>query len=196
MIHLIVGGARSGKSRLAEQCATASGLPVTYIATASAGDQEMAARIEHHQARRPANWGLIEEPLDLAGAISAVNGPHCLLVDCLTLWLTNWLMVKDESGFNQAKQALLSQLAQLAERNQTQQEQQSIILVSNETGMGVIPLGEITRRYVDESGRLHQAISDIADHVTLTIAGLPLPLKQQGKPCFNASHLPPPFNQG
>ncbi|MCG8669642.1 MAG: bifunctional adenosylcobinamide kinase/adenosylcobinamide-phosphate guanylyltransferase [Pseudomonadales bacterium] len=177
MVHLILGGARSGKSKLAESLAATTNLPVTYIATATAGDQEMQSRITHHQQQRPSSWNLIEEPLDLAKAIkSCGEGPRCILVDCLTLWVSNLLMKQDPNVFDAAKESFLKTL---------EESQQSIILVSNETGMGVIPMGEITRQFVDESGRLHQAIGEIADNVTLTMAGLPMPLKAQGKNCYS-----------
>jgi adenosylcobinamide kinase/adenosylcobinamide-phosphate guanylyltransferase len=169
MIELILGGARSGKSRLAEQRALASGLAVTYVATATAGDAEMAERIRHHQDRRPAEWGLVECPLDLAGALAAQAGPGCcLVVDCLTLWLSNWLCAGDEPGYAAQRQALLDCLPGLAGH---------IILVSNETGLGVVPMGELSRRYCDEAGRLHQDLAARCDRVTLTVAGLPLTLK-------------------
>lgn len=169
MIELILGGARSGKSRLAEERAQASGLAVTYIATATAADAEMAERIRHHQARRPAAWALVEEPLDLAGTLAAqADAGRCLVVDCLTLWLNNWLCAGDDAGYAAQRQALLDGLAGLPGR---------VILVSNETGMGVVPLGELTRRYCDEAGRLHQDLAARCGRVTLTVAGLPLTLK-------------------
>lgn len=169
MIELILGGARSGKSRLAEERALASGLAVTYVATATAGDAEMAERIRHHQERRPAAWGLVEAPLDLAGALAAHAGAdRCLVVDCLTLWLSNWLCGGDAAGFAAQRQALLDTLPGLPGR---------LILVGNETGMGVVPLGELSRRYCDEAGRLHQDLAALSDRVTLTVAGMPLTLK-------------------
>ena len=169
MIELILGGARSGKSLLAEQRARASGLAVTYVATATAGDAEMAARIRHHQARRPADWGLVEAPLDLAQALTTHAAPdRCLIVDCLTLWLSNGLLAEDATGFAAQRQALLESVPNLPGR---------LILVSNETGMGVVPMGELSRRVCDEAGRLHQDLAALCDRVTLTVAGLPLTLK-------------------
>ena len=169
MLELILGGARSGKSRLAERLATQSGLAVTYIATSQALDGEMSARIQHHRQRRPADWGLVEEPLELARALrdNAVPG-RCLLVDCLTLWLTNLLMLDDDTRLAMQRDAFLEALAELPGR---------IILVSNETGLGVVPLGELTRRYVDEAGWLHQAVAERAERVVFTVAGLPMLLK-------------------
>jgi len=169
MRELILGGMRSGKSRLAEQHAQASGLPVTYLATATVEDDEMRARIAHHQAQRPGHWQLVEEPLALASALQRHTAAgRCVLVDCLTLWLTNLLCAQDETRLQHEVAALLEVLPGLPGQ---------IILVSNETGMGVVPLGELTRRYCDEAGRLHQAVALSCERVILTVAGLPLNLK-------------------
>ncbi|QTT87581.1 bifunctional adenosylcobinamide kinase/adenosylcobinamide-phosphate guanylyltransferase [Pseudomonas chlororaphis] len=169
MLQLILGGARSGKSRLAEKLAGESGLAVTYIATSQALDGEMNQRIAHHRERRPAEWALIEEPLELARVLrEAASAERCLLVDCLTLWLTNLLLLEDAKRLASEREALLQCLASLPGE---------IIFVSNETGMGVVPLGELTRRYVDEAGWLHQALAERCQRVVLTLAGLPLTLK-------------------
>ncbi|AXO89372.1 bifunctional adenosylcobinamide kinase/adenosylcobinamide-phosphate guanylyltransferase [Pseudomonas parafulva] len=169
MRNLILGGARSGKSRLAEQLAVASGLPVTYIATSEPLDGEMNERVRLHRERRPADWGLIEEPLALAQVLRAEAAEgRCLLVDCLTLWLTNLLMLDDAQRLAQERDALLDGLASLPG---------TLILVSNESGLGVVPMGELTRRYVDLAGWLHQAVSERCERVVLTVAGLPLTLK-------------------
>jgi adenosylcobinamide kinase/adenosylcobinamide-phosphate guanylyltransferase len=168
MKELILGGARSGKSALAERLAGESGLDVTYIATAAIGDAEMAERIRHHQARRPGHWQVVEEPIQLASALqeSAVE-QRCVIVDCLTLWLTN-LLLADEALYQTQRDALLETLPGLPGR---------LIMVGNETGMGVVPMGELTRRFVDESGRLHQQLAGLCERVTLTVAGLPHVLK-------------------
>lgn len=169
MLQLILGGARSGKSRLAEKLATDSALEVVYIATSQPLDGEMNQRIAHHRERRPSHWGLIEEPLELARVLQQAAGTgRCLLVDCLTLWLTNLLMLEDEQRLVLEREALLQCVATLPGE---------IIFVSNETGMGVVPLGELTRRYVDEAGWLHQALAERCQRVVLTVAGLPLTLK-------------------
>ena len=169
MRELILGGARSGKSRLAEKLAADSGLAVTYIATSQALDGEMSARIRQHRERRPADWALVEEPLELARVLQELASPErCLLVDCLTLWLTNLLMLEDDARLIAEREALLDCLGQLPGR---------IILVSNETGLGVVPMGELTRRYVDEAGWLHQAIAERCQRVIFTVAGLPMLLK-------------------
>lgn len=169
MLQLILGGARSGKSRLAEKLASDIQLAVTYIATSQPLDGEMNARVAHHRARRPAEWALIEEPIALARVLRENAGAErCLLVDCLTLWLTNLLMLDDVARLAAEREALLDGLASLPGE---------IIFVSNETGMGVVPLGELTRRYVDEAGWLHQALAERCQRVVLTVAGLPLTLK-------------------
>ncbi|RJX77792.1 bifunctional adenosylcobinamide kinase/adenosylcobinamide-phosphate guanylyltransferase [Pseudomonas sp. LS-2] len=169
MLQLILGGARSGKSRLAEKLASESGLGVIYIATSQPLDGEMNQRVELHRQRRPDNWGLIEEPVELARVLKqSARSDSCLLVDCLTLWLTNLLMLDDPQRLAQERQALLDCLAELPGE---------IIFVSNETGLGVVPLGELTRRYVDEAGWLHQALADRCQRVVFTVAGLPMTLK-------------------
>ena len=169
MKTLILGGVRSGKSRLAERLATESGLPVTYVATAVAGDEEMSKRIAAHQAHRPVDWMLIEEPLALGSILRETAGEGgCIIVDCLTLWLTNLLTDPDSTMLEREKESLFSALAVTPRQ---------IILVSNETGMGVIPMGELTRRYCDEAGRLHQQLAQVCERVVLTIAGLPQLLK-------------------
>jgi len=169
MLELILGGARSGKSRFAERLAAESGLAVTYIATSQPLDGEMTERIAHHRERRPAHWTLVEEPLQLARVLRAqAAAERCLLVDCLTLWLTNLLMLDDAARLAEERDALLECLDGLPGR---------ILLVSNETGLGVVPLGELTRRYVDEAGWLHQAVAERAQRVTFMVAGLPMTLK-------------------
>ncbi len=169
MRTLIIGGARSGKSRVAERLAAESGLPVTYLATAQAQDAEMTARIAQHQARRPAHWRTVEEPLALSDALQAhAAAQHCLLVDCLTLWLTNLLLHPDPNLYAQERAALLRALPALPGR---------VILVGNETGLGIVPMGELARRFSDEAGWLHQELAALCDTVLLTVAGLPLTLK-------------------
>ncbi|GAA5316331.1 MAG: bifunctional adenosylcobinamide kinase/adenosylcobinamide-phosphate guanylyltransferase [Candidatus Pelagadaptatus aseana] len=170
MKELILGGARSGKSSLAEQRAKASGLSLIYLATGQAGDREMAERIVHHQQRRGPEWQLVEEPRLLAERLQQyARADTCILVDCLTLWLSNCLFADEQgSEWDRQKQALLEVLPNLPGQ---------IILVGNETGMGVVPMGEISRRFVDENGWLHQALASQCQRVTLTVAGLPHILK-------------------
>ena len=165
----VLGGSRSGKSRWAEQRAQESALEVVYVATATAGDAEMQTRIARHQAQRPAHWALVEEPLALADALWANARPdRCLLVDCLTLWLTNLLLFSDTGRLARERAELLCALPQLPGQ---------IILVSNETGLGILPLGELTRRYSDEIGLLHQDVARLCDPVVFMLAGLPHYLK-------------------
>lgn len=170
---LILGGARSGKSTHAERLARNSGLEVRYIATALPHDAEFQARIRHHQARRPASWTLVEAPHFLADALQQNAAPaRCLIVDCLTLWLAQWLCPDCQppasSSWSLQREHLLSTLPALPGH---------IIMVSNEVGMGIVPLGEINRQFQDEQGRLNQAIARLADEVILVAAGLPLKLK-------------------
>lgn len=167
MAELILGGARSGKSRYAERRATESGLDVVYIATCQPRDAEMRERIERHRDQRPAHWALVEEPLALARVLrEQAREDRCLLVDCLTLWLSNCLAV---DRWGEMRAALLDTLPQLVA---------DIVLVSNEVGQGVVPMGELNRRFVDESGRLHQDLASQCHRVTLVTAGLPLTLKE------------------
>ena len=169
MLELILGGTRSGKSRLAEKLADESGLEVVYVATSQALDGEMTARVAEHRARRPGHWVLVEEPLALARVLREQAAPNrCLLVDCLTLWLTNLLLLEDTQRLTAEREALLACIGQLPGR---------ILLVSNESGLGVVPLGELTRRYVDEAGWLHQALAERSQRVVFSVAGLPMVLK-------------------
>ncbi len=168
MLELYLGGARSGKSRLAEQRALAGGKSLIYIATAAAGDSEMAARIAIHRQRRDPRWTDHEVPLALAESLQACdNRNSCVLVDCLTLWLSNCLH-EGELTWQKERQALLDCLPML---------QADIIFVSNEVGMGVVPMGELSRRFVDESGFLHQQLAAQCERVVFTVAGLPQVLK-------------------
>ncbi|MFZ4789696.1 MAG: bifunctional adenosylcobinamide kinase/adenosylcobinamide-phosphate guanylyltransferase [Candidatus Competibacteraceae bacterium] len=168
MKELILGGARSGKSAFAQRRAGASGLPVIYLATAEAHDAEMTARIVRHRADRPADWGLVEEPLALAAALHTHAAPdRCLLVDCLTLWLSNLLAVGDER-LEMEIRALTLTLPTLSGQ---------ILLVSNEVGQGIVPANLLARRFRDQAGLLHQQIAACCDRVTFVIAGLPLTLK-------------------
>jgi adenosylcobinamide kinase/adenosylcobinamide-phosphate guanylyltransferase len=165
MIHLVIGGARSGKSSYAERQARDSDLRVTYVATCEARDDEMSERIAHHRERRPAEWRTVEEPLALADALRReAAADTCVMVDCLTLWLTNVLLGEREEEIEK----LLNVLPALPGR---------ILLVSNEVGWGIVPENALARRFRDEQGRLNQRIAALADQVTLVAAGLPLLLK-------------------
>ena len=168
---LIVGGQRSGKSRQAERLALAwlrePGRSVCVIATAEAHDEEMRQRIARHRAERPAGFATVEAPLHLAEALQSAATPgRLLIVDCLTLWLTNWLMPMDgrpqRQAWNEAFEALLAALPSLAS---------PVVFVSNEVGWGVMPLGREVREYVDELGRLNQAVARHCAQLTLMVAG-------------------------
>ena len=168
-MQLILGGARSVKSRLAEQVAQQLAQPVVYLATAQALDAEMRERIQHHQQQRPEDWELCEEPIYLAEQLVKLDRPNqTILVDCLTLWMSNLLIHTDSNLQVQECQKLLEVVANL---------QSELILVSNETGLGVVPMGQISRRFVDETGRLHQQLGQIAEKVVFCVAGFPMSLK-------------------
>lgn len=168
--YLILGGARSGKSRLAEKLASQTNLPVTYIATAQAGDDEMAERIAIHQAQRPKNWQVIECNLILSEVIEQYAAEdRCLLIDCLTLWLTNCLCQQGLDYWLAEKEKFLAALAKAPGH---------IILVSNEVGHGIVPLGKLSREFVDQSGWLHQAVAETVNQVDFVMAGLPLTMKK------------------
>jgi len=182
---LILGGARSGKSGLAERLAHASGKEFVYVATSYAGDAEMTARIAHHRARRPAEWKTVEEATALAATLRAVCAPgRIVLVDCLTLWLTNLMFSTHEDypdvgpidlppSFVSERAALLGWLDEPVAGD--------VIFVSNEVGMGIVPYGAVSRAFVDEAGRLNQDVAARCERVLFVAAGLPLALK--GLPC-------------
>jgi adenosylcobinamide kinase / adenosylcobinamide-phosphate guanylyltransferase len=177
-ITLILGGARSGKSAYAEQRASALELPVTYIATAQVYDDEFKARVAHHQVRRPKYWQLVEAPYALANTLLKNDAPGtCLIVDCLTLWLAQCIcpdcdkpeiQTASTALWQQEREAFLACLPQLKAH---------VFLVSNEVGMGIVPLGEINRQFQDEQGRLNQDVAKIAAKVRFITAGLPIVLK-------------------
>ena len=173
MIELVLGGARSGKSRYAEQQAVKSGKQVIYIATAEARDEEMQARIRRHCQDRPQQWKTVEEPIKLAESIEKHSVENsCLLVDCLTLWLSNILFDKQgelqQTVFEKETQHLFDLLAAYTGQ---------LILVTNEVGLGVVAMDKMTRRFVDEAGFLHQKVASLSDKVVFISAGLPQVLK-------------------
>jgi len=173
MRTFILGGARSGKSSYAEQLAKASGLEVVYIATALVFDDEFAERIRHHRERRPVDWLLVESPFFLADTLrNYARVDRFLLVDCLTLYLSQWFCADcrppQGTSWQQERDALLASLANLPGQ---------IALVSNEVGLGIVPMGEINRSFQDEAGRLNQAVAAVCEHAMFMVAGLPLKLK-------------------
>jgi adenosylcobinamide kinase/adenosylcobinamide-phosphate guanylyltransferase len=174
MLTLILGGANSGKSHMAQRLAAPAGR-VSYVATAQAGhDPEMAARIERHRADRPSSWRTIEEPLALAGAVEReANEADAILVDCLTLWLSNLFWEHREGTPRQVEDAARTEIQRLA----AAARQCHIILVSNELGCGTVPEAAVTRGFRDTQGLVNQWAAEAADEVILTVAGLPLYLK-------------------
>lgn len=168
MKELILGGARSGKSHEAEKRAQASGKIKIILATATAGDGEMAQRIAHHQTQRGEQWRTVEEPIYLAAALERVDSDeHVVVIDCLTLWLSQSLIA---GVYQQEKTKFLTCISRARAH---------IIIVSNEVGSGIVPMGELSRTFVDECGRLHQELAQLCDSVSLVVAGIPLKLKPQ-----------------
>lgn len=183
MKTLLIGGARSGKSALAERLAAESGRTVTVLVTAQPGDAEMAARIAAHQAQRPAHWRTVEAPLALAAALRQADAPGALLlVDCLTLWLSNLLLADaPDSAPTDAVRALVPGAAWVRERDALLETlpslQAELLLIGNEVGHGIVPMGALNRLFVDENGRLHQALAARCDRVRWVMAGCALALK-------------------
>ena len=166
-VTLVLGGVRSGKSRHAEALVASQPGACVYLATAQAGDGEMAARIAAHRGRRDQRWTTVEEPLDLAEALGQACGPdRAVLVDCLTLWLSNLLGAGRDVIAECA--SLLAALPGLAGQ---------VVLVSNEVGHGVVPDNALARAFADHAGRLHQDLAAVAQRVIFMTAGLPQEIK-------------------
>ncbi|MCP4804378.1 MAG: bifunctional adenosylcobinamide kinase/adenosylcobinamide-phosphate guanylyltransferase [Proteobacteria bacterium] len=159
---LVTGGVRSGKSRFAESRVRAMGPERLYLATSQVLDDEMADRVRRHQSDRDASWTTLEEPLDIAPLLSR---PEPMLVDCLTLWLTNVLLAERDVVEERAR--LVAAVS----------EARDVVLVTNEVGLGIVPANALARRFRDEAGWLAQAVAKVCDEVYLTAAGLPLRLK-------------------
>jgi adenosylcobinamide kinase/adenosylcobinamide-phosphate guanylyltransferase len=165
-LTLVIGGARSGKSAYAEGLVTATTRPRRYIATAEAWDDEMRERIARHRQDRGAHWETVEAPLRLSDAISAARADEAVLVDCATLWLTNHLLA--DHDLSAETEALMAAVANCAA---------PVVMVSNETGWGIVPDNALARRFRDAQGRLNQRLAAEAGLVVTVIAGLPLVLK-------------------
>lgn len=165
-LTFLLGGARSGKSAHAERLAMDAPAPWLYVATAQAFDDEMRERIGHHRARRSEGWQTVEAPLDLAGALDAAPEGAPVLVDCLTLWLTNHMLA--EHDLEAEADRLLAALAR---------RRGPLFVVSNEVGLGIVPENALARRFRDEAGRLNQRVAAAADHVLFMVAGLPMSVK-------------------
>ncbi|MBB4066940.1 bifunctional adenosylcobinamide kinase/adenosylcobinamide-phosphate guanylyltransferase [Gellertiella hungarica] len=165
---LVLGGARSGKSRFAEGLVLGTGLSRHYLATGRAWDDEMQARIDKHREDRGPLWNTIEEPLDIVSTLEVIDGPaNVVLVDCLTLWVTNLMM--DEGRDLRAEFERLKAHAATARAR--------IVFVSNEVGLGIVPENRMAREFRDHAGRLHQMIAEVANEVYFVAAGLPLKMK-------------------
>lgn len=163
----VLGGARSGKSRYAQQRAEALAGRHLFIATAEAWDEEMADRIVRHRADRDARWETVDAPRDLTAALDAASGTGAVvLVDCLTLWASNLLLV--DADMEKATTALADAITRF---------EGDLILVANETGLGIVPDNALARRFRDAAGRINQAVAAIAGEVMLVVAGLPMRVK-------------------
>lgn len=170
MIELVLGGARAGKSAYAERRTREQGVPSTWIVTAQPTDEEMAARIAAHRARRPADCVVVEEPLHLADALDGLSGEGAqglVVIDCLTLWVAN--LLKAGSAVIQEEQELFI--------HKIKEKEWNLIVISNEVGAGIVPVNALARQYRDELGRLNQRVAEIADRVLLMVAGIPLLVK-------------------
>lgn len=172
MIILFTGGARSGKSTRAEQYAARLGLPVIYLATAEAGDAEMRARIAHHQAQRPAAWPTVEAPLAPAAALSAIPAGSVVLLDCLSLLVTNLLLAHEADPAPVVTAEVSAILTVARARDLT------LLIVTNEVGMGIVPEYPLGRVYRDLLGRANQQVAASADEVYLVVAGLPVEIRR------------------
>ncbi|QIB33033.1 bifunctional adenosylcobinamide kinase/adenosylcobinamide-phosphate guanylyltransferase [Ancylobacter pratisalsi] len=165
-LTFILGGARSGKSRHAEELIERLSPPWTYIATAQAYDDEMVERIALHRSRRPAPWQTLEAPHDLAAAIANLPSRQPVLVDCLTLWLTNRMLA--DADLAKEGDALLAALSA---------HDGEVFVVSNEVGLGIVPDNALARRFRDAQGRLNQKVAAEAQRVVFMVAGLTMPVK-------------------
>ena len=165
-LTFLLGGARSGKSLHAEKLATAQPAPWTYIATAQAYDDEMVERIAHHRARRGDGWLTVDAPLDLAEALHAIPDDQPVLVDCLTLWLSNHMLAEHDLD------GLCAELGQVLSAPRG-----PWFVVSNEVGMGIVPDNALGRRFRDAQGQLNQRVAAVADRVFFLVAGIPMQVK-------------------
>jgi adenosylcobinamide kinase / adenosylcobinamide-phosphate guanylyltransferase len=167
-LSLVIGGARSGKSRFAETLVTDTGRPRIYVATAEAWDDEMQARIARHKADRGEDWTTLQAPRDLCGALAQVPSDHVVLVDCATLWLTNQLLA--DADLDAETDLLMTALTTCAS---------PVVVVSNEVGWSIVPDNALARQFRDAQGRLNQRLAAQADLVVAVMAGLPMVLKGQ-----------------
>lgn len=180
MKTLVLGGMKSGKSRYAESLGIASHQKCTLIATATALDEEMAQRIQRHKDDRRPEVTTIEEPIFLADVLSRFSTNDCVIVDCLTLWMTNMLILDDDNTTLKLQKQKFLDAVKNAECH--------VILISNETNMGIVPMDKLSRQYCDEIGRLHQELAPYCEDVTLMVAGLPLHVKRSSPPVTKLFH--------
>src|ERR1700689_171252 len=169
MKALVLGGVRSGKSRYAAALAREQACPTPLIVTGTALDDEMAARIDAHRASRPSDWTVVEEPTHLAAALAAAAGPNrVIIVDCLTLWLTNLLCSDDPEALRRESRDMVETLPTLPGH---------CVLVANEVSLGIIPVNALARSFTDEGGVMHQGLAALCDRVVFMVAGLPITVK-------------------
>ncbi|CCQ92318.1 Bifunctional adenosylcobalamin biosynthesis protein CobP [[Clostridium] ultunense Esp] len=176
-IHLVLGGIRSGKSRVAEELAQGDGGPVSYVATNVCMDEEMKERIRLHQARRPLSWRVMEEPLDLKRISSITEGDRVVLLDSLSAWLSNRLSPIPEAEWRGARhnERIIEDISRFLEV--IKGRDQNWLIVSDEIGLGGVALYPLGRWYADLLGELNQRVASVSDEVTWVVAGLPLRLK-------------------
>jgi len=183
---LILGGARSAKSAFAERLALRSGRSVAFIATATASDDEMRERIEHHRASRPASWSTIEEPYNLPDAINrAAKQADVLLLDCMTIWLNNWFLAQKITDSEettvantQYTEAVLAAVDELLVAFAALPTNKTLVVVTNEVGLGIVPAYALGRIYRDLLGLVNQRLAAAADRVYLMVAGLGVDIKR------------------
>lgn len=177
---LVLGGSRSGKSEFAESIAGQMGGAVTYIATAAAGDREMADRVKLHRARRPRDWGTVEEEKDVSRVVSDGREGDVFLLDCVTVWITNLILDNQLSGqaFDEKEKYVMGRVFQLADAVENGAH---LILVSNEVGLGLVPEYPLGRLFRDLAGKVNQVLAAKADQVYFVVAGLPLEIKSDVK---------------
>ena len=172
-VVLITGGARSGKSRYAEERASALGTRLVYLATAQAGDPEMARRIAEHQKRRGANWTTVEEPFEVGVVLSGYRGKvDCAVLDCLTLWLSNLLIQRGQEETQKKVEDLIERIPKLDFH---------LLVVTNEVGWGIVPDNPLARQFRDLAGWVNQRVASIADEAVLMVAGNPVVVKKAAK---------------
>ncbi len=186
MLILVTGGSRSGKSRFALDFARGLRGPHAFIATAQAFDDEMRSRIEAHRKARPPEWRLVEEPLRLPGALAASRtAAATIVVDCVTLWISNLLLADEGFDERQAEEQALALVAGACEDPGASADEPVVIIVTNEVGSGVVPETPLGRRFRDCAGRANEVIARGADEVYLMVSGIPMRIKQQGGKVWN-----------